>query len=189
MKLWKMGLWKVNGSYTVEAALLLPLLVAVIMAVMYAGFYMHDKVVLMDILSEITAGEAEAAIYGMDSMEKSWKTTLEDRGTWYFLRGISQEEADTASLTKEMNRRCMMFGITRCTISIFPRKIIMKVEAECMYKGFLAAPFLRRLGTVSLKCRREIMQPSEFARAYRGTGICMDAENGMQMLKQWIKEE
>lgn len=184
-----MKLWKVNGSYTVEAALLMPILLAVIMAVMYAGFYMHDKVVLMNILSEVTAGETDAAIYGAEGMGQTWKTTLEDRGTWYFLRGISQKEADTASLTEEMNRRCMMFCVTQCTMSIFPRKVTMKVEAECMCKGFLAAPFLKPISTISLKCRSDIMQPSEFARAYRGTGICMDAENGMQMLKQWIKEE
>lgn len=184
-----MKLWKVNGSYTVEAALLMPILIAVIMAVMYAGFYMHDKVVLMNILSEVTAGEADAAVYGTGDMGEAWKNLLGDRGTWYFLRGISEGEKDDASLTEEMNRRCMMFRITQCSISIFPRKVTMTVEAECMCKRFLAAPFLRRMNTISLKCAEDIMQPSEFARAYRGTGICMDAENGMQMLKQWIKEE
>lgn len=184
-----MKLWKVNGSYTVEAALLMPVLLAVVMAVMYAGFYMHDKAVLMDILSEVTAGEADAAVYGTGSTEQTWKTLLEDRGTWYFLKGISKEEKDAASLTEEMNRRCMMFRITQCSISVFPRKVTMTVEAECMCKGFSAAPFLKRMSTISLTCRGDIMQPSEFARAYRGTGICMDAEDGMQMLKQWIKEE
>lgn len=179
---------KLNGSYTVEAALLMPILITVLMAVIYAGFYMHDKIILRNILAEITEKNVYTIEYGLQDTAKEWKSEMEKRTIWYFLNGCSKKEANTDFLTEEINRRCMLFRVRQCTINRFPAKFVMKVEAESTGKGFIAAPLLKNMLAIELKCKRTVMQAAEFARAYRETGICMDEENKIQTLKQWVKD-
>lgn len=179
---------KLNGSYTVEAALLMPLLIMVLMAVIYAGFYMHDKIILRNILAEIAEKDACTIEYQLQDTVQEWKEALEKRTIWYFLNRHSEKNSNTDFLAEEINRRCMLFRVKRCTISRFPAKTVIKAEAESNGKGFIAAPLLKHMMTIKLKCKDTVIQPAEFARAYRETGICMDEEGGIQMLKQWIKE-
>lgn len=49
--------WSVKGSYTVEAALVFPIVLAVILFLIYSAFYMHNQAVLME-------AAYETAIYG-----------------------------------------------------------------------------------------------------------------------------
>ena len=49
--------WCVKGSYTVEAALVFPIVLAVILFLIYSAFYMHNRAVLME-------AAYETAIYG-----------------------------------------------------------------------------------------------------------------------------
>lgn len=45
-------MYKVKGSYTVEAALILPLIFFIIIGLIYLGFYVHDSVKIQSIIDE-----------------------------------------------------------------------------------------------------------------------------------------
>ena len=41
-----------NGSYTVEAAFIMPLILFVIIALCYLSFYMHDKIIIQSLADD-----------------------------------------------------------------------------------------------------------------------------------------
>lgn len=107
-----------NGSFTVEMSLLMPMILFLIMGCMLAGFYYHDK--------NIIAGAAyETAVVG------STKAREKD--------GVSESELNT--LFKErVGRKCILFSGARVTslvgeeeirISATAKKRRMSLSVEC----------------------------------------------------------
>lgn len=107
-----------NGSFTVEMSLLMPMILFLIMGCMLAGFYYHDK--------NIIAGAAyETAVVG------STKAREKD--------GVSESELNT--LFKErVGRKCILFPGARVTslvgeeeirISATAKKRRMSLSVEC----------------------------------------------------------
>lgn len=47
-----MGKSTVKGSYTVEAALILPIILFIIIGLLYLGFYLHDKVKVQSVIDD-----------------------------------------------------------------------------------------------------------------------------------------
>jgi Flp pilus assembly protein TadG len=56
----------VRGSYTVEAALILPIILFIIAGLLYLGFYLHDKVKIQSIIDDTSTRGREQIQYEAD---------------------------------------------------------------------------------------------------------------------------
>lgn len=61
-----MGKSTVKGSYTVEAALILPIILFIIIGLLYLGFYLHDKVKIQSIIDDTTTRGRELIQFETD---------------------------------------------------------------------------------------------------------------------------
>lgn len=64
---WKRSLKKKKGSYTLEASVLMGIILSVLVAVIYLGFWYHDKSFLQ------SAAYEAVCVAGLKQEEKSWK--------------------------------------------------------------------------------------------------------------------
>lgn len=65
---------KVRGSYTVEAVFIVTICVWVLMAILYCGLYIHDRIVLSSTVNEETA----AWLASGDMSEAQWKKEMRE---------------------------------------------------------------------------------------------------------------
>ena len=64
---WKRSMKKKKGSYTLEASVLMGIILSVLVAVIYLGFWYHDKSFLQ------SAAYEAVCVAGLKQEEKSWK--------------------------------------------------------------------------------------------------------------------
>ena len=84
-----------KASYTVEAALIMPIIVIVIMALLYMGFYMHDKSRIQAIINSnlIRAGLIIKHEMLVKSNELDY-VNLDSRGIYYPILGDIKQERE-----------------------------------------------------------------------------------------------
>lgn len=97
-----------NGSFTVEMAMLMPMILFLIMGCMLAGFYYHDK--------NIIAGAAyeTAAVGSTKAREKD---------------GVSESELN-ALFKERVGRKCILFPEARVTSSVGTEEIRISAMAK-----------------------------------------------------------
>lgn len=70
------GRHMMRGSYTLESVFVMTICTWILMAILYCGLYVHDKIVLSSTVNEVTMSWLDS--YGkIDELE--WKKNLEDR--------------------------------------------------------------------------------------------------------------
>ena len=91
--------WR-QGSFTVEASLLLPLLVLILSVFIILGLYLHDRSVLASCAAEL-AGKGAARKYETEEHLENWLTgqaagLADERLLLLRLTGVSVEVADSS---------------------------------------------------------------------------------------------
>ena len=148
-----------KGSYTVEAALLMPFLIGVIMAVICMAYLIHDKVLLYNLASELALEQTEKL---HDSLVPQSKKV------------ISLSEDDL----KVIEKTCMMVQVLDGEIVIQkkgwelrgkePQKAMgrVKVRIKAAYEGKgLFAVFLRSHMAINVKVQKAFLSPAEYVRS------------------------
>ncbi|MDF2609909.1 MAG: putative rane protein [Lachnospiraceae bacterium] len=75
---------KVKGSYTVEAAFLMPMVLFVTIAVLYLGFYLHDRARVQSIMNDALTNSRSLIQYEADMNTGSIDyAAYRDRDIWY----------------------------------------------------------------------------------------------------------
>ena len=80
-----------KASYTVEAVFVCSICIWVMLALMYASFYIHDKMILGSVTSEMTAEHFQK---GEESVSEEWKSEVKKTlSVSLFLMQIQKVEA------------------------------------------------------------------------------------------------
>lgn len=148
-----------KGSYTVEAALLMPFLIGVIMAVICMAYLVHDKVLLYNLASELALEQTEKI---HDSLVPQSKKII----------SLSEEDLKTIEKT------CMMVQVLDGEIVIQekgrvlrdkePQNAMGKVEVriKAAYEGKgLFAVFLRSHMAINAEVQKDFLSPAKYVRS------------------------
>lgn len=160
----------VKGSYTVEAALILPCIFFIIIGLLYLGFYVHDKVKIQAIINE-TAIKGRALIQN----ETDMNTGLMDyeaynhRGILYFFNNDVQEKK-----VKIYNYACSKFSSGFFIAKVEKIEVIANytnIKIEVMARMDLPLLDVQRLfvnsgSSIQLRNSFEIQNATEFIRIF-----------------------
>lgn len=102
---------KLNASYTIEAAFILPLVFALLYGIIFLGFYLHDHTVIQQCTWE-------GAFYGAGQTDK-----------------ISQGEIE-AYIEERLEKRLLVSEITQITVSLEKTMVRVRVLGKAKILGF-----------------------------------------------------
>lgn len=158
---------KFRGSFTVEAALLLPMIIFIIYAMILLAFYLHDRNSLEGAVDEILHKGALTLKHEADLASGSMKyENIGDRGVFYLLFGETkqQEEEILDYLWERSGKGLFLMEVTDIQVEVntLKLKITLTGEFEVPVKGLLEFFYPDRIVTV--EAERSIHNPAEFIR-------------------------
>ncbi len=103
-----------NASYTIEASFVFPIIIAVMIAVLFLGFYLHDYAVI-----NITA--YEMACHGAENLETGKE--IEDYGQRLFDNRLFATEIERMDISVS-NKRVQVILKGKFVNPIFPEKML-----------------------------------------------------------------
>ena len=180
-----------RGSFTVEAALLLPMIIFIMYAMVFLAFYLHDRNRLEGIVDEVLHKAALTLKHEADLASGSVEyENIGDRGVFYLLTGDTkeQEEEILEYLWALSDTGLFLMEVTDIQVEVnkIKVKIILKGECEIPARGILE--FFHPDRIVTVEADRSIHNPSEFIRI---SEVVLDTGSrikGFQELKEKIEK-
>lgn len=123
----------VRGSYTVEAALLLPCILMFLIALLYLGFYMHDKARIQSVIAEVqTRGRILIRCGSHMNTGIMDYEQYNKRGIFYFLnQDLNQEREEIEAYLKDKTSRGLFIArITNTDIKVSQSRIKIEITAD-----------------------------------------------------------
>lgn len=128
----------VKGSYTVEAALILPIIIFIIIGLLYLGFYLHDKVKVQSVIDD-TATRGREWI----QCETNLETGIMDSSSYrnrsllypYFSDYKEKEYEIKTYLMNQLNSGLFILKLDAVTVSASSNRIYIMVN------GHMQVPF------------------------------------------------
>ncbi|MBH1941020.1 pilus assembly protein [Mobilitalea sibirica] len=124
---------KWEGSLTIEAALIMPVIILVILFLIYLSFYLHDRCKLQGITNNtlFKAGQIIRHAGNIDSEEIDYEH-INDRGVFYLLFGNSEEEETKIRyyLFQQFEKGLFITTIYNIKVDCSHNKIKIIVEAD-----------------------------------------------------------
>ncbi len=139
-----MGKRFTNGSFTIEAAFIGPLMMFLIVLVMYIGFYLHNQAVTENYCTYVAQMLSQSAFKYMNLPEKTIDTEKEFEVTWHD-NWESELQMHIEKLTndakKDLNRALIAGEIENFEISYQYHMLKEEVVCEVLAKGTTMFPF------------------------------------------------
>ena len=139
-----MGKRFTNGSFTIEAAFIGPLMMFLIVLVMYIGFYLHNQAVTENYCTYVAQMLSQSAFKYMNLPEKTIDTEKEFEVTWHdnWERELQMHiEKLTNDAKKDLNRALIAGEIENFEISYQYHMLKEEVVCEVLAKGTTMFPF------------------------------------------------
>jgi len=160
----------VRGSYTVEAALILPIILFIIIGLLYLGFYLHDMVKIQSKLDETSLKGREFIQYETDLYTGLVHYSSYRERTFlypYFVDFSEKENTLTTYLRKQFDAGLFITKIDFTKVSVASNKISLLVQ------GHIEIPFqevIQLLFPTGIDLQKEsqveIHNPVEFIRIF-----------------------
>lgn len=132
-----------RASFTVEAAMLMTLVLPVLLALIYLGLFLHDKGVLNG------AAQETAAIADLNRWKKSGNSRLAERA-------------------KKLADRTGPSGRAKVSVSVSERQVSAVYSASMKLPGLLPKLFGRSTLDTGASARRILPEPADTIRVIRG---------------------
>lgn len=158
---------KLRGSFTVEAALLLPMILFILFSMVCLSFYLHDRSRMEGILDEVLHKGAITAKHEADMRTgKVEYENIGNRGVFYLLTGdTEQQEKELEDYLQEiLEQGFFLTEITDIQVEVnrLTIRIALEGEFEVPMKGILE--FFHPDRKITVEAERWIHDPSEFIR-------------------------
>ncbi len=159
----------VKGSYTVEAALVFPTVLFIIIGLIYFGFYMHDQNKIEAVINE-TLLKSRYLIQN----ETDMGTGLIDYGA-YYKRGILYSLQDNLQEKKQgiynylktrLNNGLFIAGISLIEVKVSHSNISIEIKAEMELPFLGLRPLFAGNSTVTGKNSVSVQNNTEFIRIF-----------------------
>lgn len=181
-----------TGSYTVEAALIMPIIIFIILAIFYMTFYMHDLVRINQILDRAAKKENGIIKHIADYETGTIKyEKINERGVFYLLLSSFENETSilTDSLEEELKRGLFITKIEEVEAKVDGKKIKIIIKFSRNISLFGVRKFFQTINR-GTKIEEEylVYHPTEFIRAYEALNSTMDELEGYKKIKEKLKK-
>lgn len=160
----------VKGSYTVEAALILPIILYIIIGLLYLGFYLHDKVKIQSAINDTSTRGRELIQYeadletGLIDYDYSQNRSLLYS---YFTDFTEKEYKINTYLVEQLNRGLFITKVDSVVLSASSNKIHVLVNGHMNIPFREVKQFFTDKGlTFSNENTMEIHNTVEFIRIF-----------------------
>ena len=169
----------IKGSFTVEAAVLIPLILFIIFTFIYVAFFLHDYCVLHAVSGQVVSELCHVKEQG---------------GTFY--DGESEKDEDqfkmNEKIEKELERKLLLYSYYDSDSSISLQRVIVRLRAEANMPFYLQSFHLFPT-EVEVKAEGNIYDPTTSVRAgdiilkeIKKTKIFDKAQDMFQKVKAYI---
>lgn len=134
----------ISASFTVEASLLMAVILPVLIGILLAGFYVHDQAFLQGAVCEVSGMGSSMALYA-DRDARMWQTLNKRTGkSMLWARGLNQ----SCSASKTMSQAL--------------------ISATFRFPGMVAAFFGRDRQALEEGATRKVYHPADLIRTFQG---------------------
>ncbi|HEX3076804.1 MAG TPA: TadE family protein [Lachnospiraceae bacterium] len=176
----------IDGSFTLEAAILLPFILFVIIALIYLSFYMHDRIKIQNSLDQ-AARKAENIIRYIaeyDTGNIDYESINERTVLWPVTHNYDNEKVTIeASLKRELGKGLFIADVNEINVELDYSEINISVSTNfsipfSMVKILLAPKKQKYTSTLS------VHRPAEFVRIFT---VFSDTASGIDGAEEAIK--
>ncbi|CRZ35745.1 TadE-like protein [Herbinix hemicellulosilytica] len=180
----------VNGKFTVEAALVMPVVLLAIVSVIFMSFYLYDYCRIQGITDSLLH---KAALYLKHESDiengKIFYEDIEKQGVFYQAFSIPDYKIHSMEslLSKKLSRGLIATEVTDVKVSADSFKVIAYVEGvfQLPIKGIGILPINEK--TVRVKAERKIHNPANTVRIYEVILELGSKINGLNKLEDKLK--
>lgn len=165
-----MGDFKNQGSMTVEAAMVFPIVLFAIFSLVYASLYLHDKVVIRSVMGQVIETAELAARYPVNgSLDQISYENINDRGIFFPLNSNYDTENKLYSnrLVELLENQLFITNITYGQIELTYNNVVAKVNCSVEIP---IQPVRLMLGESKMQYNEsvsvEVFRPAEFVRIF-----------------------
>jgi hypothetical protein len=154
----------VRGSVTVEAALVMPLVVFIIFALLYLAFFLHDKSRIQSVVDKSLHKAALTVKHEADiSSGTVYYEDINDRGVFYLPFGSTEEEKYKIwdYVSRELQSGLLTAIITNIKVNVGKFNIQITVEADMPVSLPGIRQFLKTLSKIKVAESSQIHNPAE----------------------------
>lgn len=182
----------VSGSYTVEAALIFPMIFFVVIALIYMAFYLHDCIRIQGVLDKniIRGGQFIKNERDLANSRIDYDKKLE-RGVFYMMSDSIEEKEKilTEYIVDIVNKGLYIANVKEINLEATNNKLEIRGRIEFqtplkfVEKYFLLSGILRRV-----QVKERIYYPAELVRGYSSVGEVIDDIEGIEVIKKKLGE-
>jgi hypothetical protein len=154
----------VRGSVTVEAALVMPLIVFIIFALLYLTFFLHDKSRIQNAVDKTLHKAALTVKHEADiSSGEVYYEDINNRGVFYLPFGSTEEEENKIwdYVSRELQNGLLIADISNIKVNAGKFKIQITVEADMPVSLPGIRQFLKNLSRIKIVESSQIHNPTE----------------------------
>lgn len=159
-----------QGSYTVEAAFVMPMIIFIVIALIYMSFYMHDKSRIQSILDTAITQSSLMIKHEMDSTNREIDYEhIDARGIYYPVIGSVEKERNAIieMVKAQLSSGLFIANIENITVEADHLDIQIKVCARMKISILKVKEFFYGSGTqVTITSRGRVHYPAEFVRRF-----------------------
>ncbi len=123
-----------SGSITVEAAMVMPIVIFTIFAIIYLAFYLHDMCKVQGMVNKTLHKAGITVKHDADiATGEVLYEDINDRGVFYLLVGSTKNDEETQVqnyLKQELSKGLFISKITAVDVKVGKLKITISVEAD-----------------------------------------------------------
>lgn len=176
-----------NGSYTVEAAFIMPLILFVIIALCYLSFYMHDKIIIQSL-----ADDAGYKVSGYKKHESDFETgeifynRIGERGIFYFTFGDSEvNDSVEEFILNRLKGKLFITEVKNVKVKDSGYKISIEIKSKASFPFHKVRSYFSKNGEfIITNYKGKPHNPTEFVRAYHALTEIISDTKGFQMIKE-----
>lgn len=146
------GIWKLPASFTIEASLLMTILLPILLALIYYGFYCHDRGVLQSASCEVTA------------MADNLRDT---KNAQNILNERAMERVQKRTVFEENAKQSVILSDENVTVT---------ASTSIPLPGFISGLFSNGNLKISETQKRKLLHPARIIRKIRGAEYLLKGE-------------
>lgn len=179
-----------QGSMTVEAVFVFPIIIFVLIAILYMSHYMADKCKGQSII-DLYAQEQALCLKGQYPLETSQNyTKILEKGVYFYLSSLTKEETELDKQVREQLAESLLMGEVSSVAAkvsynsiIITAKIKLTIGISRVKEFFTGTPLEYTIDT-----KIPVHNPEEFIRAYTALAGTMDEGKGEKSIKKKLRE-